>query len=304
MPGARLRTFRMGDRNELLAEFILSTFSFTTPVPRQEDVGHDFICALSELKGNLLWTGPSFTVQVKSTLDPLIFEKEHELAWIREQENSFLLGIVDRENLRLDLYSTWSILKGVLHKAARRIVLIPGPADADYQAVITEPDESEQRIPLGRPILSANVYEVMDENRAKYLGEVLREWVLLDRENLVNRRAGMYWVLGPTRFTTNKKLTEGSELASFFYWNPLNLGKCLVNFGRAATALRVVLRAALKEEGELMGPNPQMISDLERVLRSHAAHLDPFARKILRESVGLDLELPSGGGAAVSADLV
>ena len=41
MPGARLRTFTMGDRNELLVEFILSTFSFTTPVPRQVDVGHD-----------------------------------------------------------------------------------------------------------------------------------------------------------------------------------------------------------------------------------------------------------------------
>ena len=38
MPGARLKTFRLGDRSELLVEHLLSAFAFTTRVPRQEDV--------------------------------------------------------------------------------------------------------------------------------------------------------------------------------------------------------------------------------------------------------------------------
>lgn len=71
MPGGRLRSFRFGDRNELIAEFVLNTFAFTTRVPRQEDVGHDLLCVLSNLKGDMFWAGPSFTVQVKSEHEPL-----------------------------------------------------------------------------------------------------------------------------------------------------------------------------------------------------------------------------------------
>ena len=66
MPGARLRNFRFGDNAELLAEFALNTFAFTTRVPRQEDVGHDLFCSLTERDGNLLRAGPFFTVQIKS----------------------------------------------------------------------------------------------------------------------------------------------------------------------------------------------------------------------------------------------
>src|SRR5688572_17448059 len=83
MPGGRLRSFRLGDRTELMAEFVLNTVAFTTRVPRQEDIGHDFVCTLSEIKNGFYWTGPSFTVQVKSNDKPLEFEKPHEIAWIK-----------------------------------------------------------------------------------------------------------------------------------------------------------------------------------------------------------------------------
>ncbi len=70
MPGARHPDFRLGDRTELLAEFCLNTMAFTTRVPRQEDIGHDFFCVLSEIKQDMLWAGPSFTVKVKSNQIP------------------------------------------------------------------------------------------------------------------------------------------------------------------------------------------------------------------------------------------
>ena len=54
-----------------MAEFVLNTIAFTTRVPRPEDIGHDFVCALSELQDGFYWAGPSFTVQVKSDRKPL-----------------------------------------------------------------------------------------------------------------------------------------------------------------------------------------------------------------------------------------
>lgn len=42
MAGCRWRTFRLGDRSELLVEQLLASLAFTTRVPRQEDVGVEF----------------------------------------------------------------------------------------------------------------------------------------------------------------------------------------------------------------------------------------------------------------------
>ena len=97
MPGARHPSFRLGDRTELLLEFCLNTVAFTTRVPRQEDIGHDFFCVLSEIRDNLIWAGPSFTVQVKSDSAPLVFEKPHEVAWVKDLENPFFLAVADIE---------------------------------------------------------------------------------------------------------------------------------------------------------------------------------------------------------------
>jgi len=68
MPGARLRSFRLGDRSELLVQHLLTGLAFTTPVPRQEDIGFDFLCSLiTQTKDSgLLRARPFFTVQAKS----------------------------------------------------------------------------------------------------------------------------------------------------------------------------------------------------------------------------------------------
>ena len=126
MPGARAYGFRIGDNAELLAEFVISRLAITAKVPRTEDVGHDFLCSLAEREANMFKAGPFFTVQAKNNRAPIIFEKEHELEWIRNQENPFFLCVANRESLCVELYSTWSLLIGILHKSAKKIVLVPG----------------------------------------------------------------------------------------------------------------------------------------------------------------------------------
>ena len=79
MPGGRARSFRLGDRSELLVEYLLAGIAFTTRVPRQEDIGIDFMCSLitGSHAASLLKPGPSFSVQAKSTTEAVVYEKPH-----------------------------------------------------------------------------------------------------------------------------------------------------------------------------------------------------------------------------------
>ena len=289
MPGARHPNFRLGDRTELLAEFCLNTIAFTTRVPRQEDIGHDFFCVLSEVRQDLLWAGPSFTVQVRSAPDPLVFEKEHEIAWIKNLENPFILIVGHRDELRVDIYSTWMRLNGFLRKAANRIVLNPGPPKEGFGQVWTAEDGAEQIISLGQPVITATMDEFMDKARTSIFSDVLKQWVILDRENIVNTRAGMYVVVGPQTYETNKPPSSETNLIAWIYWNARNLDRCQIIFGRAAAALRLTLRNALGPEKEKDPRYAEKIQILDEVLRAYKEVLEPTSYKALKEYVITDL---------------
>src|SRR5713101_3331786 len=116
MPGGRLHSFRLGDRSEILVQHLLAGVAFTTPVPRQEDIGIDFLCSLItgyNANKQLLKAGPFFSVQAKSSAEKIVYEKPHELDWIRNQENPLLVCVADREAAAMDVYSTWNLVCGV-----------------------------------------------------------------------------------------------------------------------------------------------------------------------------------------------
>jgi hypothetical protein len=288
MPGARHPSFRLGDRTELLAEFCLNTIAFTSRVPRQEDVGHDFFCVLSEVRNGLLWAGPSFTVQVKSDSGPLVFEKEHEVNWITDLENPFFLVVGHRDELRVDIYSTLERLNGFSRKAANRIILKPGPPEDGIEQVWTAEDGTEQIISLGQPVISATINEFMDSARAKTLCEVLKQWIFLDRENIVNGRAGIYVVVVPRTYETNKPLSL-EELRSSIYWNASNLDRCQIIFGRAAAALRLTILNALGPEREKEPQFAERMQTLNAVLRAYKDVLEPAFRSALKEYTDSEL---------------
>jgi hypothetical protein len=231
--------------------------------------------------------GPSFTVQVKSNTQPLEFAKSHELAWIRQQENPFFVAIGDRNNLRIDLYSTWRRLNGILQADAGRIVFKFAPPLAGKPHVCTAQDRSLQTIYLDKPVISASVHEVMNEKRAMHLRSVLRQWVEIDRENIIHERAGMYWVIGPERYDTNERFAPGTKLIAWIHWKAKNLRLCERNFGRTATALRLTASAASEGHGNL---SQDKIVALEAVLRVYNDILDPPSRKALVERIGMNFD--------------
>src|SRR5579862_1267177 len=207
MPGGRLRSFRLGDRAELLVEQLLAGFAFTTRVPRQEDFGVDFFCSLTRQEGQFLKAGPFFAVQAKSSRDDIVYEKPHELEWITNQENPLLVCVADRGSLAIDVYSTWNLLCGVLNgwrgqKPPTRIVLRPG-VEHHIWPWVEDGDDGSQEIRLGKPIVRVTDADIFDDARMDLCAYTLGQWVALDRMNIVNRHANVHWVLAPRAYETN-----------------------------------------------------------------------------------------------------
>ncbi len=283
MPGARLESFRKGDRTELLVELWLSVLAFTTRVPRQEDVGHDFVCVLAEPKDGMVWAGPSFTVQAKSDTKPLVFATEYGRQWIREQDNPMFLAVGNRDESRVDLYSTWRRVNEALEGLGGAVRICVGPASGEGCYVEVSEDGCTQTVHTGRPIVSATLDELSDSDRAARTRAVIRRWVEIDRENIVCTRAGMNWVVGPGEHETNEVPTGPFQLA--LHWNAANLRVCARNFGRAATALRLTL---LNHSSPPEVSNAQVVA-LESALRAWDGALDMGARAALSIQAKLEL---------------
>lgn len=280
MPGARLRTYRLGDRSELLVEHLLSAFAFTTRVPRQEDIGFDFFCSLISRQEHLLKAGPFFAVQAKSSPAPVIYEKEHEIGWITAQENPLLLCVAARDALAMDIYSTWNVLCGPLAKKPRRIVLLPGVSRDTWPGVEHKTGD-EQEIRLGLPIIRVTDSEVFDDAKVDRIAAVVSEWVALDRANIVNRQTGMYWVVGPLSYETGRSPYASGQAGVAFYWNPANLSQCSINLGRVATALMLVIRDGLYDAAKSEPAWTARVAALREVLRSHWDLFDEPVRQFL-----------------------
>ncbi len=285
MPGGRLRPFRLGDRAELLVEQLLAAFAFTTAVPRQEDFGIDFFCSFTHQEGQFLKAGPFFAVQAKSSTAPIEYNETHELEWIKNQENPLLICVADRQSLSMDVYSTWNILCGVLNgwrgqRAASRMVLRPG-AEHNVWPWVVDNEDGSQEICLGKPIARVTDAEIFDDARLEPIARAIEAWVVLDRLNIVNRHANIHWVLAPVAYETNESPSDPTGVV--FYTNPANMNVYSANLGRAATALRFLLRNAHALIDTTQQPWSTRMSTLEEVLRSHWDLLDEATRIFLTQ---------------------
>lgn len=283
MTGARLASYRFGDHSELVAQSILSTLAFTTLVPRSEDVGHDFVCVLAERKDRMLHTGQSFTVQVKSNAKPLTYAKPYEVEWLKDQDVPLLIGVVTRVGLKLDLYSTWRRLDAFLGPdVPRRVRLVPNASGK----IKFDKRSRTKIVPLGTPILSTSLADVVERDVADGFGSLLRAWVALDQRNIANVRAGVYWTVGPAEHQTNSP--KFTSFLQGFYVNPKNMSQTLRLFARSAASLRIEL------EKRFVSPPaheawPRQLRALEEALHAFAPYVEENARGMLLAETRLKL---------------
>jgi hypothetical protein len=252
-------------------------------VPRQEDFGVDFFCSLTRQEGQFLKAGPFFAVQAKSAGDDIVYEKSHELEWIKNQENPLLICVADRNSLAMDVYSTWNLVCGVLNgwrgqRPASRIVLRPG-VEHHMWPWVQDNDDGSQETRLGKPIARVTDAEIFDDTRMQLLAHALGQWVALDRANIFNRHANIHWVMAPLAYETNQSPLP--PVGGVFYCHPKNLEIYSANLGRAATALTFVLRSPNSGIDTTLPPWSARLSDLQELLLSHWDLFDDPVKQFL-----------------------
>lgn len=106
---------REGDRSEYFAQVLLSGLGLSTPIPRTEDIGFDFLCSISDQENGILTFGSPYLLSVKSISAPNIILEPTEAAkkrnsqdhieWLFKQELPIFLGVVDKDNFRMSIFS-------------------------------------------------------------------------------------------------------------------------------------------------------------------------------------------------------
>ena len=127
MPGAVAANLHEGSRSEYLANYAFASFGTAIAVPHQEDSGIDLYCTLAERIGQRLWPRSHYTVQVKSTAAPWVFDGDEAVRWLVEHPLPLFLCVVDKSSLRLRVYHTAPrFYVWCLPPLPKRIELVPG----------------------------------------------------------------------------------------------------------------------------------------------------------------------------------
>jgi len=168
---------------------------------------------------------------------------------------------------------------GRKEKPASCIRLHPGKTGVNWMGVENHPDNS-QDILLGKPIARITHEQIFDEASTQHIAQVIAEWLELDRENIVNHRAGLNWVVGPLTYETGMPL--GPERGLSLYWHPQNLGDSAINLMRSATALWRVLHVNGFEQTAAQAPWSEVVVPLRELLR-WARNVDPSLATFLED---------------------
>ena len=219
----RLVSYRQGDRAEYLAQYILSSFAISVPVPRQEDIGSDFHCSLLRRHGQALRPYLPFNIQIKSQSEELIKNgvefggitkaghwRHHEVEQLCQMETPFLIGLVNTQEQCLDLFSTITRFfvpnnwfgRGI----PRSINFIPYHPTQDIHVGAGEAVDLEAngeaprwmwRLPMGQPIISISIEDAEKEDRCEHIKAILEPYLRLDQENAVLARIGLGYFQWP-----------------------------------------------------------------------------------------------------------
>jgi hypothetical protein len=76
---SKLNSVRKGERSEYISQGIFSALGYSVPILRQEDFGLDFLCTTVENKGKVSFPSKSFTVQLKSNHDNIVYDLSDEM---------------------------------------------------------------------------------------------------------------------------------------------------------------------------------------------------------------------------------
>ena len=199
-----------GSRSEYLAQYVFSSFGTAVPVPHQEDTGIDIYCTLLERDGRRALPKAYYSVQVKSTLEPWIFDSPDSVRWIIEHPLPVFLCIVLKAEARILIYPTtprfaaWIL---PLHK--NHLVLIPG-TEKRAQPIKTS-WEVGSSFELKAPILDFTIQDALEDTFRTRLVAVLKLWIGYDMENIFRIKCGNHHFQVPYEYETNSVDVSGGK---------------------------------------------------------------------------------------------
>ena len=185
-----LASFRKGWESENLARFILYKFAFVAhPSTVSDDIGSDFFCTLfqTERDGDrdYLMPGNSFAIQIKS--QRATFDVSDKLDYLSRLEIPFLVGVADRQDLKLVIYSGEYLPLFFSHKGGPKALKIElcERTRLDLDRYCTESGDQDYILRFPK------VTEVQADIQPSTLKEVVRtlgELCSITSENIASRR--------------------------------------------------------------------------------------------------------------------
>jgi hypothetical protein len=204
MPAAVPYGCHEGSRSEYLAQYVFGSWGTAVVTPRQEDHGIDLACTLmKQVGGRFLATIP-YTVQVKSTMGPVIFEGEEVVRWLVEHPLPFFLCVVNKKSGRLSVYQTLArFLVWTIGRWPEKVELVPA-APVAGQVGRSPQWPGNYTFSLDQPILDFTVNDMLDQGFWDQARAVFEYWVKFDNDNATRVRARLPRCCFPSEYRTNE----------------------------------------------------------------------------------------------------
>ncbi len=207
---SKLNSVRKGDRAEYITQGIFSALGFSLQILRQEDYGIDFVCTLVQRDKIVSYPTKSFTVQLKTNNNNIVYPLSNPLKvkWLLENNLPFFICYFDEGENRVDFYST-SLLNEFIFKRPICATKISFRQEAGLgKCILPHRTHKKQKIysvELGRPFLSISLTDLTDQNVIEQRKVILDKVITREIENIVYRNLKLPFMRWLHEYETNKE---------------------------------------------------------------------------------------------------
>lgn len=238
----KLNSIRKGDRAEYITQGIFSALGYSLPVLRQEDFGLDFLCTLVESAGKVSFPTKSFTVQLKTNYNNIVYDisNKPKAKWLLENNLPFFICYFDTKENRVDFYSCSMLFHYLITKPpkATKISFRMTSKNGNSVIYLNQYKDSNKifKIDLGHPFLSISIHDLADETRIQNFRRILDKVLIRENENIVYRNLKLPFMRWLHNYeTNNEKILYG--WSHFSETNGINSQTLLENMGHIIISL-------------------------------------------------------------------
>lgn len=238
----KLNSVRKGDRAEYISQGIFSALGYSLPVLRQEDFGLDFLCTLVESAGKVSFPTKSFTVQLKTNIENIVYDirNKAKVRWLLENNLPFFICYFDTKENRVDFYSCSMLFHYLItnpQKATKISFHMVGKSG--HSEIYLNQYKAQNkifRINLGTPFLSISIHDLADDSKIQNFREILNKVLIRENENIVYRNLKLPFMRWLHNYeTNNEKILFG--WAHFSETDGINSQTLLENMGHVIISL-------------------------------------------------------------------